>query len=405
MTALRPWICILLLAGLPGVRSGAEPVAADRIAQLADDERPAWEAYWDRSQKARAADETRIQDELRQLGVGAKWRPAPTNRRMPARLRKPERDWCGSDEARRVVDCILSFQTPSGGWSKNVGIWAAPREPGMGFGESRAHYRGTFDNNATTTPLRILGRIGMAEGQPKAREGFLEGLRYVLDARFPNGGWPQVYPLEGGYHDNVTFNDGAMINVLEFLHEVAGGTYPFVADAERAEAREAIVRGVDFILRSQVVQDGKPTVWCAQHDPLTLRPAMARSFEWASLSGGESAGVVLYLMEHGPRTDEVRRAVEAAHAWFRRNAIYGKRFHMRRLELVDEEGAGPIWARFHELETGRPMFVERNADHAVYSLEDLPPESNGYAWYGDAGSEVLARFPAWKERLRDGNGH
>lgn len=382
------------MSSVAGVR--AEPVGMDRIAQLPADERPMWEAYWDRSQGARAADETKIQRELSELGKGATWKPAPTQRRIPERLRHPRPEWCRSDEARDVAACLISFQTPAGGWSKNVGIWAAPREPGMGFGESRAHYRGTFDNNATTVPLRILGRIGSVAERKEARLGFEKGLRYVLDAQYPNGGWPQVYPLEGGYHDNVTFNDGAMVNVLEFLHEVADGTYAFVAEPERDRARSAIAKGEEFILRSQVGQGGKLTVWCAQHDPLTLLPSMARSFEWASLSGAESAGVTVYLMEYGSDTDRVKRAVESAHGWFERNAIYGKRFHLRQLELVDEEGAGPIWARFYELETGRPMFVERNADHAVYSVGDLPPESNGYAWYGDSGKEVLARYPAWK---------
>jgi PelA/Pel-15E family pectate lyase len=35
-------------------------------------------------------------------------------------------------------------------------------------------------------------------------------VRYLLAAQFPNGGWPQVWPLEGGYHDAVTFNDNAV---------------------------------------------------------------------------------------------------------------------------------------------------------------------------------------------------
>jgi len=187
-----------------------------------------------------------------------------------------------------------------------------------------------------------------------------------------------------------------MINILEFLHDVADGEYAFVNESLRSQARQAIARGEDFILRSQVIQNGVKTVWCAQHDPLTLRPANARSYEWASLSGGESAGITLYLMNRAPQTEAVRTAVEAAHEWFVQNAIYGKVFRMRQLQLIDQEGAGPLWARFYELDTGRPMFVERNADHAVYSLQELPMESNGYAWYTDAGKAVLEKYSEWK---------
>ncbi|MBC7644959.1 MAG: signal peptidase I, partial [Thermoleophilia bacterium] len=42
-----------------------------------------------------------------------------------------------------------------------------------------------------------------------------------LPAEFPPGGWPQVYPLEGGYHDAITYNDNALANVTDLLEDVA----------------------------------------------------------------------------------------------------------------------------------------------------------------------------------------
>ena len=42
--------------------------------------------------------------------------------------------------------------------------------------------------------------------------------------------------------------------------------------------------------------NGRRTVWCAQHDETTLRPAGARTYEHASLSGYESVGIVRFLM-------------------------------------------------------------------------------------------------------------
>lgn len=392
----RRSLAFLVLLNLAGM-AAAEPLVPDRIAELGGERRDEWEAYWERSEKLRAKDEMLIQQELEGLGEGARWRPAPTGRMLPGRGWRGDGGWYRSEEAREVARNLASFQTPAGGWSKNVAIGRAPRETGMGFSESRAHYRGTFDNHATTGPLRVLGRIAAEQDDEVARASFLRGLNYIFDAQYPNGGWPQGYPLEGGYHDNVTFNDGAMLHVLEFLHEVADGRYPFVDEAARRRAREALAGGQAFILASQVEQDGRRTVWCAQHDPLTLAPAKARSYEWASLSGGESAGIVLYLMERDAGDPEVRQAIEAAHAWFEAKAIRGKEFRRRSLELVDKPGAGPLWARFYELGSGRPMFVERNAERAVYSVEELPAESNGYAWYTDAGREVLERYPEWKK--------
>ncbi|WP_204266508.1 pectate lyase, partial [Enterobacter hormaechei] len=70
-------------------------------------------------------------------------------------------------------------------------------------------YVGTIDNNATTSELRFLARVQAmapgAEGE-RYRAAFLKGVRYLLEAQFPNGGWPQIYPLQGGYHDALTYN-------------------------------------------------------------------------------------------------------------------------------------------------------------------------------------------------------
>jgi len=46
----------------------------------------------------------------------------------------------------------------------------------------------------------------------------------VFAAQNPNGGWPQVWPLQGGYHDGITYNDGAMLNVMVLLQDISAGT-------------------------------------------------------------------------------------------------------------------------------------------------------------------------------------
>ena len=229
-------VCALLGA----VVALADPLGADRIAELPESTRPVWDAYWSTSQRLRAIDETFIQKELKTQGEMSEWTPAPTGHHHGYRF---DDSWYESEEARKTTDCLLSFQTPAGGWGKNLDNISNPRRMGTGFTESHAHYRGTFDNNATIREMRVLGRIAAAQKYAPARAGFLRGLEYILEAQYPNGGWPQVYPLEGGYHDNITFNDGAMINVMRFLDDVANGGYPFVDDETRARARAAAKKG------------------------------------------------------------------------------------------------------------------------------------------------------------------
>ena len=50
---------------------------------------------------------------------------------------------------------------------------------------------------------------------------FRRGLDYLLKAQYPNGGWPQFYPLRNGYWSHITYNDDAMAGVLELLRDVA----------------------------------------------------------------------------------------------------------------------------------------------------------------------------------------
>jgi hypothetical protein len=172
--------------------------------------------------------------------------------------------WYGSDEARHVADVIVSFQIPSGGWSKNqnrAGPLRLPGQPYAADNNSRRlgeddfdaasdpnwGYVGTLDNGATITELRFLGKVAAhtpgAAGEAY-RRAILRGVRYLLDAQMPNGGWPQVWPLQGGYHDAVTFNDNAVSQAAALLTDVggAGRDFTFLPAAVRAKAGRAAAR-------------------------------------------------------------------------------------------------------------------------------------------------------------------
>ena len=132
---------------------------------------------------------------------------------------------------------------------------------------------------------------------------------YLLAAQYPNGGWPQFFPLRDGYYSRITYNDNAMVNVLTVLRDAAAGKppYAFVDEARRVKARAAVSRGIDIILRTQLKQDGKLTAWCSQYDEKALAPAWARAYEPPSLSGSESVGIVRFLMEIEQPTPRDRR--------------------------------------------------------------------------------------------------
>jgi PelA/Pel-15E family pectate lyase len=236
--------------------------------------------------------------------------------------------------------------------------------------------------------LSFLARVYTAVKHERHREAFLKGLDYLLKAQYPNGGWPQFYPDLSGYYKHITFNDGAMIGVLKLLRDVAVGkpVYAFVDDARRARAASAVEKGIDCILKTQIVVNGKRTVWCAQHDEVTLAPAPARKYEVVSLSGGESVDIVRFLMSIRNPSAAVVEAVESAVAWFRQS------------ELKSAAG-GPVWARFYELSTNRPIFVGRDGV-VKYNIAEIDRERReGYAWYVDDAAILLERdYPSWRKK-------
>ncbi len=317
-------------------------------------------------------------------------------------LKKPDA-WFGTPEARKVADAILSYQTDAGGWPKNTDTVS------KAFAGDRAKLQPTFDNGATLDELRFLARMLNATKDARYRQSFDRGLTYVLAAQYPNGGWPQFFPLRKGYYDRITFNDNAMVRVMEFVREVAReDAYAFIDPKVRAACQSAFDRGIDCILRCQIVVDGKPTVWCAQHDEKTFAPAKARSYELPSFSGSESVGIVRLLMSLEQPSPEVKAAVEGAVAWFEAHKLTGLRVDTvddpkapkgKDHVVVKDPGAPALWARFYDLRTGQPYFCDRDGVPKP-ALADLGYERrNGYSWLGAYARDLLAKdYPDWKRR-------
>ena len=411
----------VLPAAIIGTNSPIQPLTAGRIAALPRAQQPAWKEYLKRSTRQLRADQAFLQAEMRKHGIKQLGVPPPGHSARSIPLNHPA-SWYGESEARRIADIVVSFQTPAGGWSKNLDLTQHPRAPGESFttdNNSRylgkadfdisrdAHwdYVGTFDNDATSTELRFLAKVITATGTNQSepyRAAFLRGLDYVFAAQYPNGGWPQVWQLQGGYHDAITCNDNAMLNALALLRDISetNSEFAFVPEKYCARAAASLKRGIACVLAAQIVVDGRRTVWCQQHDPLTLQPVSARNYEMPSQAGGESAELVMFLMEQPDASPEIIAAVNAAAAWFEKTKIYGLAYKFdyddgRR--LVPAPGNGPIWARYYEIGTDRPIFGDR--DKSIHdNVNEISEERrNGYSWYNDTPKRMLERYADWKK--------
>jgi PelA/Pel-15E family pectate lyase len=413
---------IVLSAAVVGTSDPAQSLTAERVAALPAKQQAAWKTYLDRSTRQMEADRASLAAELKTAGLTEPLVP-PTGfsaRSMP--LNRPA-EWYATSEARRIADIIVSFQTPAGGWSKNLNLTDHTRRTGEGFAgnnlsrylgpadfdtphDPKWNYVGTLDNDATNTELQFLARVaGALDAQAAApyRAAFLRGVDYLLAAQFPNGGWPQVWPLEGGYHDAITFNDGAIGETLRLLNGAAAGKdiFAFVPAGTRKQAAAAVERGVECILAAQIVENGRPAVWGQQHDPLTLRPVAGRNYEPAALCSAESAGIAMFLMELPKPGPKVVKAVGDAIAWFRKTAIHGQ-IYSRGPEggrlLPAAADAPPLWARYYAIGSDRPIFGDR--DKSIHdTVEELSRERrSGYSWYGGSPQSAIDAYDKWLAR-------
>jgi PelA/Pel-15E family pectate lyase len=408
-------------AAIIGTNPPALSLTAERIATLPESQQRAWTDYLARSDKQLRIDQAFLQAELAEHKLQAPILPPPGRSAESLPLDKPA-DWYGGSNALRIADIVVSFQTPAGGWSKNHDMSLHPRAPGEAFAtDNRSHflapgdfdtphnvkwnYVGTFDNDATMTQMRYLAKVITAVGPDHSepyRKAFLHGLGYIGVAQYPNGGWPQVWPLEGGYHDMITDNDDATVNLLNLLRDIGRGAneFAFLPLSARMMAASNLRRGVDCLLATQITVGGHPTVWCQQHDPLTLQPASGRNYEMPSQVSSESAEIMLFLMTLTRPSPQIIAAVHDAAAWFEKTKIPDRAWQRNdagERRLVPTPGSSAIWARYYEIGTDRPIFGDR--DRTIHDkLEEISKErQRGYAWYRETPRRALEVYAVWSK--------
>lgn len=338
------------------------------------------------------------------------WSQSPTTTWRSAQNQKAE--WYAGEEAIRIADNLLLYQRDTGGWPKNIEMATRLSDAEKAaLAKQKSETDSTIDNGATYGQLNYLARVFTATNHDRFKQAFVRGLDYLFKAQYENGGWPQFYPDLKGYYRHITFNDDAMVGVLTLLRQIARRKpeYTFVDDARRQKAERAIQRGVDCILKTQIRVNGKLTVWCAQHDEKTLQPAPARTYEKISLSGSESVGIVRFLMGIEKPSPQVKEAIESAVSWFRAAKLTGIKVvekqdasqpNGRDRVVVEDASAPPIWARFYEIGTNRPIFCGRDGVIKSSLAEIEHERRTGYSWYSGAATGLLANdYPAWQKKI------
>lgn len=315
-----------------------------------------------------------------------------------------------------IAEKMLVFQRNVGGWPKAVGEVKVSYDHRLsvveraGTLDDRNRNDATIDNNATTREITYLVEAFKRTNNPAYRQAAERGVRYLLTMQMPGGGFPQFYPDSSNYRGQITYNDDAMVRALRLLKAVSEqkGDFALLDWGLVGPAKDAVAKGVQCILKTQYVQRGKLTAWCAQHDRRTLLPTKARAFELPALSGSETVGIVEFLMSLDKPSPEVKRSIDAAVVWL--NEVKMPGFAMQEIKdpkqptgrdrVIVPEAGSTIWARFYDLETNKPIYVGRDGVKRA-NMADIENERRaGYVYASTWPAKLLAKdYPKWQARV------
>ena len=314
-----------------------------------------------------------------------------------------------------IAENMLIYQRSYGGWPKAIDNKKVDYDKVLTDNEKKKILAtansddATIDNKATSREIIYLIKAYAQTKNQLYLDAAKKGIDYLLKAQYDNGGWPQYYPDKKLYRAEITFNDDAMINVLNILFDIAHqkGDYAVLGNDYAKKAQAAVEKGISCVLKTQYSWNGHLTAWAAQYDEHNLTPAKARAYELPSLASSESHNIVKFLMRIENPSKEIKTAITSANDWFKQTKITG--YKTAKIDAPAEpsgkdvvlvaDPASVIWARFYDLKTMQPMFCGRDGVPKT-KLADIDNERRaGYAWYGIWPKQLLEKdYPAWAKK-------
>ena len=181
---------------------------------------------------------------------------------------------------------------------------------------------------------------------PAYLEPLRKALNFMLISQYPNGGWPQRYPLRYEFaHDGFpdytsyyTLNDGAMNNIIDVLLEA----YEMLGDERYLQAAK---RGADFFMLAQGPEGHAG--WTDQFD-MNLQPTRGRTHEPASYQVRYTLSTIHQLEKMFLYTGDRRylRPIPMALDWMESSIL-----------KIDDKGK-PEFAKWYDPQTNYPIIKE-----------------------------------------------
>lgn len=274
------------------------------------------------------------------------------------------------DAAKEAAEALVAGQLQSGGWSNKIDFDPASKDCGLfrnGKGNPKGRNFSTLDDNASQSAFCFLTRCDNAlnHKQTEIHEAAMYAQERVLQAQYPNGGFPQVWSgpvpahpiVRANYPDynwrtenrvneywNVyTLNDGLCRDMIPALLIASDWKKPW----------DQIKKLGDFLILAQMPEP--QPAWAQQYN-FEMQPAWARKFEPPAIAGRESEDAIETLLEIASWTRD-RKYLEPLPAALA---------YLKKSELPDGQ-----LARFYELRTNKPLYMTRDYE-STYRDDNLP---------------------------------
>lgn len=290
------------------------------------------------------------------------------------------------DAAMKTAEALIKGQLESGGWNYVIDTageaslkrWYDTYGKNAWRMEEFHHYygNGTFDDAGTAEATQFLLRLYLEKKDKGIRKALDKALGFILNAQYPNGGWPQRFPLvkDGGLHGKpdytgyITFNDdvsGENLEVLIFAYQVLGDK----------KLVDPIRRGMDIFIATQ--QPQPQPAWGLQHRTTDLKPAGARTYEPEAFATHTTANNIKQLLSFYRLTGDTKYLARVPEA----------------LDWLDKVQSPPnlrVQGRTHptflEIGTDKPLYLHRRGSNVV----------NGEYYTSDSPNEVIAHYGSFR---------
>ncbi len=284
------------------------------------------------------------------------------------------------DAARDAATALAYGQLSGGGWTNSIDLSGKSKDYRFRGGKRRKDGNSSLDDGQTQSAIQCVIRADKALGfkDEVIHDSAMFALESLLAAQFPNGAFPQVwrkpvadqpvvkanYPshdwrTEGrikNYWDMYTLNDNVCDYVADSLidaHEIYGGERYLMA----------LQKLGDFLILAQMPE---PQPGWAQQYNYQMQPIWARRFEPAAMAGDETQEAIGTLMKIAAFTgdDKYLEPIPAALAWLKRSLLPDGQL-----------------ARYYELETNRPLYMNRRGKEYSLTYDDSKlPKHYGWKW-------------------------